>query len=339
VATVLAALALLEGVLLAAAGWAYQTLRDELHALTTFSFPIQRPAPLSAFTVADPYGVPGAYRKAQLHLHTANSPDVREKQPVRETIRRYREAGYSFVVVTDHDRVTDVTGLSEEGLLVLAGEEKTLPVVAWPFGRHLLRLGIGAEEGELRAAAHPNWGGNLETGRWRLADLLAREDCELLEVHNGRSNSSLDFQLWHKVLARRGYQRPVWGLAVDDTDNAQPLDCGWVMVKTADVTGASLLAALRRGSFYATNGAEAEFGAADGAIRVEAERGTWIRFIDARNESVAVVRGSRGEYRPWGDEGFIRVEVENEAGRVAWSQPFFLIPQGGEPEGGHGERG
>lgn len=327
--------------LLIAVGRAYQTLREEFHLLTTFSFPVKRPAPLASFTVADPYGAPGVYRKAQLHLHTSNSLDVKEKRPIQETIQRYQEAGYSFVAVTDHDRVTDVAGLGGPDFVVLAGEEKTVPGPAWPFGRHLLRIGVSPHGGEMRAAAHLNWGGNLETGRWRLSDLLAREDYQLLEVYNAYSNSAMDFQLWHKVLQRRGHRNPVWGIAVDDTDNARPLDLGWVMVKTVEVSREALLSALRQGSFYATNGARAEFGVVDGAIHAVVHRGTWIRFINARNETVAVFRGDRGTYRPVGDEGFIRVEVECESGHAAWSQPFFLIPQdGGEAgEGGAGRRG
>ncbi|MDI6871752.1 MAG: hypothetical protein QME79_10440 [Bacillota bacterium] len=317
----------------------YQALRHDVHAFTTFSFPIRRPR-LAAFTVADPYRVPGTYRKGQLHLHTSNSPDVREKKPVRETVLAYRRAGYSFVVLTDHDRVTDVAGLADlntPDFAVLPGEERTLPVITWPLGRHLLRIGIGRDE--VRAVAHPSWGGNLGTGRWSLKDLLRRRDYQLIEVLNGKSNSTLDFWLWHKVLERRGYADPVWGIAVDDTDNAEPIDAGWVMVKTAEVSREALLAALRRGSFYATNGALAEFGVVDGAIRAEASAGAWIRFINARNEVVAVFRGDRGEYRPVGDEGFVRVEVESQAGYAAWSQPFFLIPSDGAAEGGDGRHG
>lgn len=307
----------------------YHALHEEVWSFTTL---LARLAPcprLSAFNLADPYACPGTYRKAQLHVHTSNSIDVLEKLPVAETIRRYKEAGCSFVVVTDHDRVTDVAGLSTPELAVLTGEEETIPVVMWPLGRHFLRLGVGGED-ELRAPAHPNWAGNLGTGRWHLADLLARSDYRLFEIYNGKSNSTLDFWLWHQVLARRGAADPVWGIAVDDTDNAVAIDGGWVMVKTADVTPKALLKALRQGCFYATNGPQADFRTADGMIQVETSGGAWIRFIDARNEVVAAFRGDRASYRPLGDEGFVRVEVVSKAGRAAWSQPFFLVPEDSE---------
>ncbi|HHW14070.1 MAG TPA: hypothetical protein GXX28_03935, partial [Firmicutes bacterium] len=79
----------------------------------------------------------------------------------------------------------------------------------------------------------------------------------------------------------------------------------------------------------------ASFGVAEPAdggqpvIRAEGEDGAWVRFLDARGEAVAAFRGGRGEYRPAGDEGFVRVEILNREGYAAWSQPFFLIPEEG----------
>lgn len=316
------------------AGRRYAALAEDYYALTTLRFPLP-PAPhLDAFTVADPYAGPGAFRKAQLHLHTSNSPDVRERVPVAETVAAYRRAGYNFLVFTDHDRVTPVEGLGGPDLVVVPGEEQTLPNPVYPFGRHLLRLGVGAGLRELRAPAHPSWTGNLGAGWWRLEDLTERGDFRLFEILNGKSNSSRDFWLWDCLQARRGAENPLWGIAVDDTDNADPLDAGWVMVKTADLTAEALFEALRSGAFYATNGPVVEFGAADGVISAKCLDGAWVRFLNGRHEVVAAFRGGSGEYRPAGDEGFVRVEVVGRDGHAAWSQPFFLVPsEAGEPAG------
>lgn len=304
-----------------------RSLREEFHtstALLAQFTPVER---LSSFRLADPYAGPGSYRRAQLHAHTSNSPDVREKVPVAETVRRYREDGYSFLVLTDHDRVTGVAGLSSPELLVVAGVEETVPAPVWPLGRHLLRLGVGADGGELLAPAHPAWEGNLGTGRWRLPDLLARNDYRLFEVFNGRSDSRRDFWLWHQVLARRGWRDPVWGIAVDDADNAVAMNAGWVMVKVTELTREALLTALREGRFYATTGPACEFGVVAGAVQATAAGAGWIRFLNARYDVVAAFRGEHGEYRPVGDEGFVRVEVVSGDGHPAWSQPFFLVPE------------
>lgn len=332
-------LALLAGAVAALALRSSDSLGRDIARFTAIVGHREEATHLPSFTLSDPYDGPGEYRKAQLHVHTSNSADVREKIPVAETIRRYKRAGCSFVVVTDHDRLTDVTGLSEPGLAVLQGVEETIPAPVWPLGRHLLRLGTGLGFRELRAPAHPSWGGNLGTGRWGFADLRGRSDLRLFEIYNGRSNSRLDIWLWQELLARRGPDNPVWGIAVDDADNAVAIDAGWVMVKTPEVSPEALLEALDRGRFYATNGALAEFGAADGAIGVSTAPGSTIRFFDRFGEVQAVARGAAAEYRPVGDEGFVRVEVLNPAGRIAWSQPFFLIPAEDQPSGEPGAGG
>jgi hypothetical protein len=309
---------------------AYKQSRYETYALTTLAHRFKVPARLEAFDLADSYARAGEYRKAQLHLHTSNSNDVLEKVPVSETVLRYKQAGYSFVVITDHDRVTYCPDHDSPGFVALAGEEKTLASPIWPLGKHLLRIGVdpGSADGEhLLAPAHLNWKGNFGTGRWYLPDLLVQGDFDLIEIFNGKSHSILDFWMWHKMLEERGHAKPVWGIAVDDSNNARPIDQGWVMVKTAEVSREHLLEALRAGAFYATTGPQADFKVQDGAVVVDTVGGAWIRFINSRNEVVGVTRGDHGSYRPVGDEGFIRVEIASLSGDAAWSQPFFLIPR------------
>lgn len=314
-----------------AVGWlrrVYKQSRFETYARTTLARRYEAMPRLERFTIKDPYAGLGEYRKAQLHLHTSNSVDVREKVPVVETVRRYKEAGYSFVVITDHDRVTECPALDDQGFVAIAGEERTLPAPIWPLGKHLLRIGADAsfpDRQELLAPSHLNWRGNFGSGRWFLPDLVALGDFQLLEIFNGKSHSLLDFWMWHKLIEARGPERPVWGIAVDDSDNARPLDEGWVMVKTASVSREALFEALRSGAFYATTGPSAAFQVEDDAITAETVDGAWIRFIDAKNDVVGVARGDRAAYRPVGDEGFIRVEIVGKSGRAAWSQPFFLV--------------
>ena len=73
--------------------------------------------------IADPYAVPGRYRKAQLHCHTTNSDGTFSP---RELLERYRAAGYAFVVLTDHDRVTTCDDLNDATFLALPGVETTV---------------------------------------------------------------------------------------------------------------------------------------------------------------------------------------------------------------------
>lgn len=303
--------------------------------------PLKKPPYLSSFQILDPYHGRGIYRKAQLHLHTSNSVDVFPKIPVAEVIRKYREAGYEFLVITDHDKVTEYPALNSPDFLVIPGMEETLVSFFWPLGRHLLKIGVTKEgrggkgglgkkaQGETLALAHPNWGGNLGTGRWFLSDLIRLSNVNLLEIYNRHSDSADDIRLWHKALEYRGYKNPLWGVAVDDSDNADDIDRGWIMIKTEEVSKEAFLAALNKGSFYATSGPTAEFRVEGKVIKVSSSEEGVISFINNRNEIVASFRAAAAEYRPGGDEGFIRVEVKGNDGKTAWSQPFFLTPESG----------
>jgi predicted metal-dependent phosphoesterase TrpH len=67
-----------------------------------------------------PFSTPGNWYRGNLHTHTTNS-DGRLK-PV-DAVTWYRTHGYDFMVITDHDLLTDVSGMSDEHFLVLPGVE------------------------------------------------------------------------------------------------------------------------------------------------------------------------------------------------------------------------
>ena len=320
-------------------------VRIQNYLSQTLRTPLPKAPRLDSFRITNPYDAPGEYRKAQLHLHTSRSRDVREKIPVGDTIRKYQAAGYQFVAITDHDLITTCPELNSSNFLCLPGMEITIPYIFWPLGRHMavinIRQGPGSagqkiswkklQRGELFSGsfiipAHPNWRGNLGTGFWFLMDIFKLSGCRMIEISNHHSDSGLDVLLWHKLLALRGDEHPVWGVAVDDTDNGQPLDRGWIMVKTDAVTEASLMTSLKNGAFYATTGPSAYFQVDGGTITAHTTPASQISFIDGQNKEVASLQGESATYRPLGDEGFIRVEIQDANGRKAWSQPFFLIP-------------
>lgn len=316
-------------------------IRYQLYAARVLYRPIP-PAPkldgahARPFIIADPYNYPGDYRKAQLHLHTSNSKDVQPKIPVAATIEKYQQRGYQYLVITDHEVVTDCSNLSTPSLTVLPGAEETIIFLFWPLGKHLVHITPMENKGSastpkftaaLELPAHPNWQGNLGTGRWYLKELLQLPNLKLIEIYNHHSRSAADLQLWHQLLQRRGFQNPVWAVAVDDSDNGERIDQGWIMIKTSELTLAAFIAALTHGAFYATTGIRAEFRVAAGAIQASSENGTRILFINQQNQIVGASDSNHSQYHPKGHEGFIRVEITNPQGLTAWSQPFFLIPK------------
>ena len=322
---------------------AWQNRRDVV-ALGPFEAAVAAVVPGApvAFRIADPYAVEGTWFKAQLHTHTVHSLDG--GWPVEASLRAYRERGYDFVALTDHDVITRPAGVPE-GMVVVPAVENTVTFPFWPLGQHAVflfverqvtrggareRFRAAAEQGGIVSIAHPSWVGNVGTGRWEMRHLMAAGEFTLMEVYNPHSDSRRDTALWHEVVVRRGPGEPVWAVAVDDAHDERLFDRGWTMVKAAAQTPAALAEALRRGSLYASTGPRVRFGASGGAIVVGGEE-PGIYEVSFISSTMDVVKAYRGElpaaYTPTGTEGFVRVEVrEAGTGASAWSQPFWLIP-------------
>ncbi|MBV6520339.1 MAG: hypothetical protein MNPFHGCM_00444 [Gemmatimonadaceae bacterium] len=197
--------------------------------------------------------------KGNTHTHTLNSDG---DSPPSVVTQWYREHGYQFVVITDHEFITDVTPLNAlygaAGMfLVIPGQEVTdrVPDSSHPEGRraaHMNALGTrtvirpagGTTIAEtyarnlprIRAAGgvpqvnHPNW-------RWSVSldDMLALPDSTIFEVWNGHPginnlggadgagrSSPSTDALWDSLLTRG---KLLFGAATDDVHTfARPWD-------------------------------------------------------------------------------------------------------------------
>ncbi|MCL6554559.1 MAG: hypothetical protein K6W08_15785 [Firmicutes bacterium] len=286
--------------------------------------------------IRDPYAVPGAYRKAQLHCHTRRSDGRFEPA---DLARRYRDAGYAFVCFTDHDTVTRADELNDDDFLALPGVEETIVRGLLPLGPHLGRLLVDdvlgrGSAGERVAATlraggvpclhHPSWTGNLGTGAWSARAMAALPGPFLVEIWNPHSDTGEDVRRWAHTAAARGPDARITAIAGDDCHVGAQFNRGWVMVKVPEVSVEALRTALLTGACYASTGIDAEFGT-DGAAVVVQSTADEVRVIAADDTLRATIRGGSGRYAPAGDEGFVRLECR--AGhRRAWSQVFWIAP-------------
>lgn len=287
-----------------------------------------------AFVIRNPYAGPGEFRKAQLHCHTTESDG--RIQP-RELLEMYRDAGYSFVCITDHNRVTRCDELNGLKFLAIPGSEDTVSRVLPPLGPHMARLLVDAPlrsgtpqeridrtlyEGGIAGLCHPSWNGNLWSGTWSRQAIMSLRGFQLLEIWNPHSNSSEDIRRWDAALRVRGRDGPVWGVAVDDCHRRRQFNRGWIMLKVQSVSPEEFRRALVHGAFYASTGPSAEFAATMGTIDVRlAERGE-ITFIDASGRRHQTA-GIAAQYPVRGDEEYVRIECATSIGRI-WSQPFWV---------------
>ncbi len=105
---------------------------------------------------------------------------------------------------------------------------------------------------------------------------------------------------------------------------------GWVMVRAASLAAREILAALERGDFYATTGVElAEYQADEKSITIkikEAQKAKHrVQFIGENGRLLKETATNPADYQIRGDERYVRAKVTDSNGRVAWTQPIFVM--------------
>jgi len=296
--------------------------------------------------------------KGNTHTHTLNSDGDATPSDV---VTWYREHGYNFLALTDHDYVTAVDGLNAvhgaEGLfVVLRGEEvsdefedKPLHIAALnpatvvePQGGDSVSGALQNDIDAIRAAQgvphinHPNFGWAIQ-----FEDLAKIEGCRLIEIFNGHPRVN-NFggggfpsteEVWDRLLSEG---KVVFGMATDDAHGFQnPWDPeaarpgqGWVVVRAAELSPLAVLGALEKGDFYASTGVELEDIAITKdsySVTVKPYRETKyrIQFIGDNGTLLLEVPDIQGSYQFNGSEKYVRAKVLDSNGKFAWLQPAF----------------
>lgn len=294
--------------------------------------------------------------KGNLHAHTLNSDGDSTPDDV---VRWYREHGYNFLVLTDHNYLTSVDGLNalhgaEDKFLVVKGEEVTDRVGEKPIhvnglnpDRFIKPPGgttvVGMVQGmidAIRSAGgvpsinHPNYG-------WAISpdELAGLQRTRLFEVFNGHplvnnvgggGVPGLE-ETWDRVLSSG---RLLYGIAVDDAhffkrpeDTTVPRPgFGWVYVRAARLEPKTLIDALERGEFYSSTGVELLSLATSAAsmtiaVRTERQSKYRIQFIGRQGRVLSETTASPATYTFKGDEGYVRAKIIESNGKLAWIQP------------------
>lgn len=279
--------------------------------------------------------------RANLHGHTTGSDGRLAPQAY---VNWYADRGYDAVAITDHNVVTDTSGLDAHGMVLIPGVEVTASGTEFGGQYHLVTLGRlpstlppvttpGPESARLLTAAgavvivaHPHWSGL--TG----ADLLAVDTATGVEIWNGGtvldSEKGVAVAAWDELL-RRG--RRLWGFATDDAHFRFPDGAlGWVVLHAAERTAAGAAEALRDGHFYCSAGPELHTVHVDGrtvVVSCSPCAGIYCLGFAGRNQyrvwdQQTPLAGT--EFTLRGDEPWIRVQVTDRQGRSAWTQPIWL---------------
>ena len=323
-------------------------------------------ATLASAQTASPTAKPRWY-KGNTHTHTLNSDGDSTPDDV---VRWYREHGYQFLVLTDHNFLTSVDGLNalhgaDERFLVVKGEEvtsllgeKALHVNGLDVSRKV-DPAAGASVLEIlqrnvdgiRAAGgvphinHPNF-------RWSITgdELRQLRNNRLFEIYNGHPQVNglggggvpgLE-EVWDAILSSGVL---LHGVAVDDAHtfkqpgnpNVAGPGRGWIAVRAPRLEARALLDAIERGEFYASTGVELEDLQVSPqrvhvAVKPVASSKYRVQFLGKGGRVLSESIEPVATYVPKGDEGYVRARVLESNGRVAWIQPVAIAARGSGAE-------
>ena len=291
---------------------------------------------------------PGQFWRGNIHGHSLNSDGRLSPEDV---CHAYHSQGYDFICLSDHFLaaydfpVSDTRPYRKDGFTTILGAEVHAPNTTRGVPWHILAVGLpldfpatsqtetGVELGRRCAAAgafvavaHPAWY-NLE-----IEDALALDAAHAVEVYNHtcavHASRGDSYAMWDAMLSA-GCR--VTGIAVDDSHwkpGSPDAFGGWVMVKAEENEPDQLLAALKAGAFYATQGPEiTELRRVEDMLVLRCSPATQVFAVGPVSTAVhvtgtALTRATLPLEKFAG--GWCRAVVRDAMGRQAWTNPLWL---------------
>jgi histidinol phosphatase-like PHP family hydrolase len=303
---------------------------------------------LPAFTA------PGRFWKGNLHTHSTRSDGILSPE---EVCRRYRAEGYDFLALTDHFigsygyPIVDTLPFRTNDFTTILGAE--LHSGAMQNGElwHILAVGLPADfapsdspdfhardgqetgpqiaaravaAGAFVAIAHPQW------SALTLADARSVTAAHAVEIYNHGCAIGCDRPdgtAIADILMAEGRRFTL--VATDDAHFYEPDHFGgWTMVKATENQPEALLAALRAGHFYSSQGPElmnvtftdtnVEVACSPVSTVIVQGAGTATQNLHGDGLTQVTIPLQRVASSP-----FLRVTVVDAAGKRAWSNPYF----------------
>jgi len=284
----------------------------------------------------------GRWLKGNIHTHTSNSDG---DCSVREIAALYARQGFDFVFLTDHYKRTIPPKGIRKPLLIPAEE------IDFSFKKrshHFVCLGVkkawqkkygrfhtpeqllerAEREGVFLVEAHPYWCGTpspcciYRNGRVCPGMEVYNSVCDH-EIGKGYSAAHWDDLLdaGHRVL----------GFAVDDTHHRVNIAGGWIMVKSKSLSQNAILAAIKAGNFYSSQGPVIKSVSAAGRdLKVRCSPSARINFISNRSFGHSCFAAKKPlQEAAWTAPQhvrYVRIEVIDKRGKTAWSNPLFFGP-------------
>ncbi|MCU0361782.1 MAG: hypothetical protein MUD02_04630 [Bacteroidales bacterium] len=275
--------------------------------------------------------------RGNTHTH-ARLSDENPANDVPEIASWYREAGYNFLCLSEHNDHVELKQLicHDEaellpGFIMLCGNELSNE-------RHHTALGINRYIGD-ETSLQDGVKKTLEAGGIPIlnhpmdppvnaADFIAAAGLYHLEVFNGgrKDETRRSEQLWDSIMSAQD-GRIVYAVASDDNHYKKSnVGKGWIIVDAPELTDADILESIRNGKFYASTGIVVDFyEVSRRSVKISSSNCDSIFFVGRYGRVLRSVKGKSADYRLRGDEGYVRIKLKDTAGREAWMQPVKAL--------------
>ena len=300
-----------------------------------------------------PFSQPGRFWRGNLHTHSNLSDGALEPRAVADA---YKAAGYDFMQLSEHFidsfdwPIADTRAFRSNSFTTLIGAELHAPETRVGELWHIVAAGLpldfpknlkgetGAElaarareAGAFIGIAHPAW------SQLTIADGRAIAAAHAVEIYNhGCAVENDRGDGWYLLDQMVSENRRLTAFATDDVHFKTPDHFGgWVHVKAESLDPDVLLAALKAGHFYSSQGPQIHGIAIEGKdIQIETSPVDTITVICGNSRSL--VRNGRaitdaafdlsklekGWLLNWQSPWF-RVVAIDVSGRRAWSNPIW----------------
>jgi len=302
----------------------------------------------SRVEIVNPYVAKDSLFKGQIHFHSDESDGV---DTPSATVTAYKNDGYDFVSLTDHDyNGVPTADPSVADILFIKGIEQTEST------GHIVRTNVTNEiastdlqaildssivAGNFTSMAHPNANAAYNLTDDELAELTG---YYAVEIYNTATSAGYRdaTDKWDTVLSR--YVK-AWGTSVDDNHDITTVDFGTgaVQVHADSLTVDEIMENLKRGNYYSTYTPQ-DSTEIDLTVSVDKRNITAtvaiadsIQFITKNGTISQAERGLSSTYEVVGNEIYVRVAVVGDSA-LAWSNPIYInqdsrIDKGGVIQG------
>lgn len=301
-----------------------------------------------------------AWFKGNTHTHTLRSDGDSEPHEVAQW---YKDHGYDFLFLTDHNVLTPIEDakVGDESFLLIPGEEVTSTFRS-PFADgkpvHINALDAAtlvqpaAEAASVPAMIQANVDAIQATGavahinhpnfKWAIThqDLLAVENCTLLEICNGHPLVNNDgdatrpsMEVVWDILLTSG--KRIHGLGTDDAHHFKgefaPARSNpgraWIVVRAPRLEKEAIMRGIADGNFYFSTGVELQDVIVDARryeVRIGGDGPHRTEFIGRDGTLLLETEADPAVYEPKGTEMYVRAKIHAADGKVAWTQPAFV---------------